>query len=97
MNLAEKSVFSLSREKRRSSMERKMKGRIFDPERYEMMFCSACDGTGKSFHDVTGPVVCTVCGGFGLVKIEGKGNWSVRLGKGLRVELNLVGHGQRMG
>jgi len=39
MNLAEKSVFSLSREKRRSSMERKMKGRIFDPERYEMMFC----------------------------------------------------------
>jgi hypothetical protein len=55
-------------------MKRKMKNRIFDPERYEMIFCSGCNGSGRSFDDATGTSVCRVCGGFGLIMKQEKNN-----------------------
>ncbi len=53
-------------------MNKKMTKRIFDPERYEMIFCSGCNGSGRSFDDATGTNVCRVCGGFGLIKRQEK-------------------------
>jgi DnaJ-class molecular chaperone len=45
-------------------------GRGFDPNRYGMIFCPDCRGSGRSFADVQGVNVCKVCGGFGLIKKE---------------------------
>ena len=47
-------------------------GERFRPEKYGMIFCPDCGGSGKSFTDVTGVNVCNVCGGFGLIKREEK-------------------------
>ena len=55
-------------------MRRKITNRIFDPEKYEMIFCSGCNGSGKSFDDATGTNVCRICGGFGLIKKQDKNN-----------------------
>ncbi len=40
----------------------------FNPEKYGMIFCPDCRGSGKSFHNAKGAIVCKVCGGFGLIK-----------------------------
>jgi len=48
-------------------MERKAKGGRIDPEKYGMIFCPYCEGSGKSFTDAQGIRVCKTCGGFGLV------------------------------
>jgi len=40
----------------------------FDPEKYGMIFCPECSGSGRSLTDVKGISVCRVCGGFGLIK-----------------------------
>ncbi len=45
-------------------------GRRFDPNRYGMIFCPNCSGSGRSFADAQGANVCNVCGGFGLIKKE---------------------------
>ena len=45
-------------------------GRRFDPNRYGMIFCPICSGSGRSFADAQGVNVCNVCGGFGLIKKE---------------------------
>ena len=45
-------------------------GRRFDPNRYGMIFCPICSGSGRSFAEAQGVNVCKVCGGFGLVKKE---------------------------
>ena len=44
----------------------------FRPEKYGMIFCPDCGGSGKSFTDTKGASVCKVCGGFGLIKKEEK-------------------------
>jgi hypothetical protein len=43
----------------------------FNPEKYNMIYCPSCRGTGKSFNGDEGVKVCTQCGGFGWVKKEG--------------------------
>ena len=48
-------------------MERKAKGGGIDPEKYGMIFCPYCKGSGKSFTDAEGIKVCKTCGGFGLI------------------------------
>ena len=47
-------------------------GRRFDPNKYGMIFCPNCSGSGRSFADAHGVNVCKVCGGFGLIKKEEK-------------------------
>ena len=46
----------------------------FNPGKYGMTFCPGCSGSGRSFADVQGINVCKVCGGFGLIKKQEKGN-----------------------
>jgi DnaJ-class molecular chaperone len=41
----------------------------FNPEKYTMIFCPSCGGTGKLLNDEE-VNVCSKCGGFGLVKKE---------------------------
>ena len=47
-------------------------GRRFNPNKYGMIFCPNCRGSGRSFADAQGVNVCKVCGGFGLIKKEEK-------------------------
>ena len=47
-------------------------GRRFNPNKYGMVFCPNCSGSGRSFADAQGVNVCKVCGGFGLIKKEEK-------------------------
>ena len=47
-------------------------GRRFNPNKYGMIFCPNCSGSGRSFADAQGVNVCKVCGGFGLIKKEEK-------------------------
>jgi DnaJ-class molecular chaperone len=42
----------------------------FNPEKYEMIYCPSCGGTGKSSNGDEKPKVCSQCGGFGWVKKE---------------------------
>ena len=48
-------------------MEGKARGGRIDPEKYGMLFCPYCKGSGKSFTDTEGINVCKTCGGFGLI------------------------------
>ena len=47
-------------------------GRRFNPNKYGMIFCPNCSGSGRSFAEAQGVNVCKVCGGFGLIKKEEK-------------------------
>jgi rRNA maturation endonuclease Nob1 len=47
-------------------------GRGFNPNKYGMIFCPNCSGSGRSFADGQGVNVCNVCGGVGLIKKEEK-------------------------
>ncbi len=52
----------------------------FNPEKYGMIFCPKCNGSGKFFTNVNGANVCKICGGFGLIKKEEKNvqdNWAI--------------------
>ena len=51
-------------------MEKPSKVKGFTPEKYGMIFCPDCSGSGRSFADAKGVNVCKVCGGFGLIKKE---------------------------
>jgi DnaJ-class molecular chaperone len=44
--------------------------RHFNLEKYKMIFCPSCGGTGKSSEGGEGTKVCSHCGGFGYVKKE---------------------------
>jgi hypothetical protein len=44
---------------------------IIPPEKYKMIFCPSCEGTGKSSNGDEVAKVCSQCGGFGWVKKEG--------------------------
>ena len=52
------------------TMKKSTLGVRFDHERYGMILCPDCKGSGKSFHYAKGVTinVCKVCGGFGLIK-----------------------------
>jgi DnaJ-class molecular chaperone len=43
----------------------------FNPEKYRMMSCPSCGGTGKSSSGDEKVKVCSLCGGFGWVRKEG--------------------------
>jgi len=45
-------------------------GKIFNPEKYNMMFCPNCKGKGKLPKDPDGFSVCSRCGGSGVIKKE---------------------------
>jgi hypothetical protein len=49
-------------------MEMTVMDESFDPERYGMVYCPVCKGSGKLFDGVEEEAVCKACGGFGLVK-----------------------------
>jgi len=40
----------------------------FDPEKYGMIICAECNGSGKSSRGPEEGIVCSACGGFGLIK-----------------------------
>jgi DnaJ-class molecular chaperone len=42
----------------------------FNPEKYKMISCPSCGGTGKSSNGEEKIQVCGQCGGFGWVKKE---------------------------
>ena len=46
----------------------------FDPEKYKMVFCPSCKGTGKSSDEDGEVKVCNQCGGFKWVKKEAPSN-----------------------
>ncbi len=43
----------------------------FNPDKYKMIFCPSCKGTGKSTNRDKETKVCSQCGGFGWIKKEG--------------------------
>jgi DnaJ-class molecular chaperone len=45
-------------------------GKLFNPQKYNMVFCPVCNGEGKILKDPGGFDVCLKCGGFGFVKRE---------------------------
>jgi DnaJ-class molecular chaperone len=47
-------------------------GKNFDPEKYGMLFCPDCKGIGKLPKSPDGFIVCSRCGGNGVVKKEKK-------------------------
>jgi len=53
-------------------MEKTFIGRRFNPDRYAMIYCPVCNGSGKLF-EVEGGGVCKICGGFGFVKKQVSG------------------------
>ncbi len=50
------------------SMEKTGMGRRFNPDKYGMIYCPVCKGSGKLSNGAEGGVACETCGGFGLVK-----------------------------
>lgn len=54
----------------RTHAKRRFEGKGIKPEKYGMVFCSNCHGSGKYSQRNKGVSVCPVCGGFGLVKMK---------------------------
>ena len=44
--------------------------KIFDPEKYGMVFCPDCKGKGKLPKKPDGFIVCSRCGGCGAIRKE---------------------------
>lgn len=55
-------------------MEKKTTSGHFNPERYGMICCPVCKGSGKFFNGVERGAVCKICGGFGFIKKEQENN-----------------------
>lgn len=51
-------------------MEKTDKGRRFRPDKYGMIQCPVCKGSGKLLNGIEEGTVCKICGGFGFVKQE---------------------------
>jgi len=58
--------------KGRIATERTTTGKRVNPEKYGMIFCPSCKGSGKSFTASKGVDVCKVCRGFGAIKKDDK-------------------------
>jgi DnaJ-class molecular chaperone len=56
-------------------MEKTVMGRRFNADRYGMIYCPVCKGSGKLLNEVEGGVVCKICGGFGFIKKEKENNF----------------------
>ena len=56
-------------------MEKTVMGRRFNPDRYGMIYCLVCRGSGKLFKGMEGGIACKICGGFGLIKKEKENNF----------------------
>jgi DnaJ-class molecular chaperone len=55
--------------KRREPSEKIRTGRRFDPEKYRMVVCPCCKGSGRLVKNPNGmDEVCPECGGFGHLK-----------------------------
>ncbi len=50
--------------------EEKKRKREIKPEKFQMVWCPACKGTGRSPNKDAEVKVCTLCGGFGWVRKE---------------------------
>jgi DnaJ-class molecular chaperone len=57
----------------RTQVKRMVRGKGINPERYDMVCCSNCNGSGRYFYANRGVNVCQICGGFGLMRMER--NW----------------------
>ncbi len=44
--------------------------KMFNPEKYGMLFCLECHGSGKILNEPEDIEVCSKCGGFGFIKKE---------------------------
>jgi hypothetical protein len=53
-------------------------GKRFNPERYGMIYCPVCKGIGKPLNRLWEESVCTMCGGFGLIKKEEENEQQLR-------------------
>ncbi len=51
-------------------VQRAFGGEGINPQRYGMIFCSNCSGSGRYFYGNTGASFCHTCGGSGLIRIE---------------------------
>ena len=51
----------------RTHVRRMFEGKGIKPEKYSMVFCSNCNGSGKYFYGSRGVNDCQVCEGFGLI------------------------------
>jgi DnaJ-class molecular chaperone len=51
-------------------MTKRIKNKRLDPGRYGMILCPECKGKGKFLDQDEKVCVCSVCGGFGLIKKE---------------------------
>ena len=47
-------------------------GKTINPEKYNMVLCSICNGKGKLPKNPRGFDVCKECGGFGFIKKDNK-------------------------
>jgi len=56
-------------------MEKTLLGRSFIPDRYGMIYCPVCKGSGKLLNGVEERVVCKICGGFGYIRKEKENNF----------------------
>ena len=53
-------------------IEKRAAGKSFDPERYGLIFCDKCSGSGRCDDGGETVRVCEDCGGFGLIKKPGE-------------------------
>jgi DnaJ-class molecular chaperone len=51
-------------------MTKRIKNKRLDPGKYGMILCPGCKGKGKFLDQDEKVCVCSVCGGFGLIKKE---------------------------
>jgi rRNA maturation endonuclease Nob1 len=56
-------------------VQKAVMGRGFNPDKYGMIHCPVCKGSGKLFNGVETAIVCKICGGFGFVKKKAENNF----------------------
>jgi DnaJ-class molecular chaperone len=54
------------------AVEKKTVGNRVNPEKYGMIFCPECHGSGKCFNPAKKVEVCKFCQGFGAIRKERK-------------------------
>ena len=54
------------------AVENKTTGKRVNPEKYGMIFCPECHGSGKCFNPAKRVEVCKFCQGFGAIRKESK-------------------------
>jgi len=52
------------------AMEKKTVSKRINPEKYGMIFCPECHGSGKCFNPAQKVEVCKFCQGFGAIRKE---------------------------